>query len=72
MTPDGKYLYVNYQCLGPGGATGTDAIGKFDGATGAFLRGITGFPNVGAKITVTPDSRFIWGVGFECLLRLQL
>jgi len=60
VTPDGKYLYVNYQCFGPGGSPGHDAIGKFDAATGAFIRGITGFPNVGTKITVSPDNRFVW------------
>jgi len=60
VTPDDKFLYVNYQCYGPGGSAGHDAIGKFDVATDGFIKGITGFPNVGTKIAVSPDGRRVW------------
>ncbi|HEY7099720.1 MAG TPA: YncE family protein [Terriglobales bacterium] len=60
VTPDGKFLYVNYQCYGPGGHSGHDAVGKFDIATDTLLKGITGFPNVGEKITVSPDGSQVW------------
>lgn len=60
VTPDGKFLYVNYQCFGPGGSAGHDAIGKFDVPTDTFIKGITGLPNVGSKITISPDGKRVW------------
>jgi hypothetical protein len=42
LTPDGRFLYVNYQGSGPGGSAGHDAIGKLDARTGVFLRAVTG------------------------------
>jgi YVTN family beta-propeller protein len=60
VTPDGKFLYVNYQCSGPGGQIGHDAVGKFDVATDTLITGITGFPNVGGKIAVSPDGTQVW------------
>jgi YVTN family beta-propeller protein len=60
VTPDGKFLYVNYQCYGPGGHSGHDAVGKFDVPTDTLLKGIIGFPNVGKKIAISPDSTQVW------------
>jgi YVTN family beta-propeller protein len=60
VTPDGRFLYVNYQCFGPGGSPGHDAIGKFDATNDTFIKGITGFPNVGSKIAVSPDGKRVW------------
>jgi YVTN family beta-propeller protein len=60
VTPNGQFLYVNYQCFGPGGSAGHDAVGKFDVSTETFITGITGFPNVGSKIAVSPDGKRVW------------
>lgn len=60
VTPNGLFLYVNYQCFGPGGSSGHDAIGKFDVSTDTFVKGIIGFPNVGSKITVSRDGKRVW------------
>lgn len=65
VTPDGQFLYVNYQCFGPGGSAGHDAIGKFAVSTDTFLLGITGFPNVGSKIVVSPDGKRIWAANVD-------
>lgn len=63
VTPDGLFLYVNYQCGGPGGSAGHDAIGKFDVATDTFIKSIGGFPNVGSKIAVSPYDDRVWATG---------
>ncbi len=65
VTPDGKFLYVNYQCGGPGGSGGHDAVGVFDAATGAYLTSITGLPNVGGPISVSPDGMQVWEYGAD-------
>lgn len=63
VTPDGQTLYVNYQCGGPGGRGGHDAIGRFSVATGAFLGSITGLPNVGNQIVMSPNGAQAWAHG---------
>ena len=63
LTPDGRTLYVNYQCKGPGGQLGRDAIGRFDSLTGEFLGSLTGFPNVGGDIRISEDGSRIWASG---------
>jgi YVTN family beta-propeller protein len=63
LTPDGKYLYVNYQQSGPGGRPGHDAIGKFDAKTGRFLHAITGLANVGDALALSPDGLRLWADG---------
>jgi probable HAF family extracellular repeat protein/YVTN family beta-propeller protein len=63
VTPDGSTVYVNYQCGGPGGSGGHDAVGRFDAATGAFLGSITGLPNVGSRLTISPDGAQVWENG---------
>jgi probable HAF family extracellular repeat protein/YVTN family beta-propeller protein len=63
VTPDGSSVYVNYQCGGPGGSGGHDAVGRFDAATGAFMGSITGLPNVGSRLTISPDGAQVWENG---------
>jgi YVTN family beta-propeller protein len=60
LTPDGKYLYLNYQHSGPGGRPGHDAIGKFDAKTGRRVGAITGLANVGDALAISPDGRRLW------------
>lgn len=70
VTPDERFLYVNYQLSGPGGRAGHDVIGKFDVRTGKLLRAITGLPNVGDWIAISPDGRTLWVSGGDaCLSR---
>jgi YVTN family beta-propeller protein len=63
LNPNGTTLYVSYQCGGPGGRSGHDAIGIFDVATDKFRGSITGFPNVGGQIVVSPDGSYLWVPG---------
>jgi YVTN family beta-propeller protein len=68
VTPDGSTLYVNYQCGGPGGSGGHDAVGRFNAGTGAFLGSITGLPNVGSRLTISPDGAQVWENGGDACL----
>jgi len=68
VTPDGQFLYVNYQCGGPGGTAGHDAIGKFDVATDSFIKSITGLPNVGTKIAVSPNGARVWATDADACI----
>jgi len=63
VTPDGQTVYVNYQCFGPGGRSGYDAIGRFSVATGALLGSITGFPNGGGYMVMSPNGAQAWAYG---------
>jgi probable HAF family extracellular repeat protein/YVTN family beta-propeller protein len=63
VTPNGTTVYVNYQCGGPGGSGGHDAVGRFDVATGAFIGSTTGLPNVGSRLTISPDGAQVWENG---------
>ncbi|HEU0252191.1 MAG TPA: HYR domain-containing protein, partial [Pyrinomonadaceae bacterium] len=68
VTPDGQFLYVNYQCGGPGGSGGHDAVGRFNAITGAFLGSILGLPNVGNRITISPDGSQAWENGGDACI----
>ena len=68
VTPNGQFLYVNYQCGGPGGTAGHDAIGKFYVATDSFIKSITGLPNVGTKIAVSPDGMRVWATDADACI----
>ena len=68
VTPDGSTLYVNYQCGGPGGSGGHDAVGRFDAATGAFIGSTTGLANVGSRLTISPDGAQVWELGGDACI----
>jgi YVTN family beta-propeller protein len=59
LSPNQKRLWVNYQCGGPGGRPGHAAIGEFDAVSGQLLNTITGLPNVGGWIRISPDGRLL-------------
>lgn len=63
MTPDGRRLYVSFQCGGPGGYAGHDALGIFDAETGALVTDLAGPPRVGTAIALTPDGNEVWADG---------
>ncbi len=74
MTADGKRLYVNYQCGGPGGSMGHDAVAIFDlGTNGACSLSqplvaectIQGLPNVGGSLALSPDGSQLWLNGID-------
>lgn len=58
-------LYVNYQCSGPGGRAGHDAVDVVDTASETSLGAIVGLPNVGSAIAVSPDDSQIWADGAD-------
>ncbi len=60
MTRDGKRLYVGYQCGGPGGTRGHDAIGIFNPSSGTFDTPITGLAMVGSPLSPSPDGAQLW------------
>ncbi|MCA1636423.1 MAG: HYR domain-containing protein [Acidobacteria bacterium] len=68
VTPDGSTVYVNYQCGGPGGSGGHDAVGRFNAVTGAFLGSITGLPNVGNRLTISPNGAQVWENGGDACI----
>lgn len=63
VTPNGSTLYVSYQCFGPGGSPGHDAIGIFNATTNAFLSSITSLANVGEVERISPNGQQLWEVG---------
>ena len=69
LNPNGTTLYVSYQCGGPGGRSGHDAVGIFDVATDKFRGSITGFPNVGSQVAVSPDGAYLWVPGVDACVK---
>lgn len=60
INPAGTRLYVSYQCGGPGGRPGHDAIDVVDIATEHSVATFQGPPMVGGNISVTPDGQHVW------------
>jgi YVTN family beta-propeller protein len=65
INPAGTRLYVSYQCGGPGGRPGHDAIDVVDIATERSVATFQGPPLVGGNISVTPDGQHIWVTGLD-------
>jgi hypothetical protein len=68
VTPSGASLYVSYQCGGPGGSSGHDAIGLFNTTTNTFESSITGLPNVGGLISMAPNGLQFWENGEDACI----
>lgn len=61
LAPGGGTLYVGYQCGGPAGRAGHDAIGVFDTRTQRFTATLAGtVPMVATALAVTPDGNELW------------
>lgn len=67
-SPVAERLWVSYQCSGPGGRRGHDVIEEFDTATNTSLATITGLPNVGGALSITPDGAQLWADGTNACL----
>jgi DNA-binding beta-propeller fold protein YncE len=59
-SPDGEHLWVSYQTAGPGGRSGHDAIADFNPHTGELLGSITGLPQVGGLVALSPNGSSLW------------
>lgn len=59
-SPDGSRLYVGFQCGGPGGSSGHDAIAAVDITTGAIRSRIAGPPRIGSPLAISPDGNEVW------------
>jgi hypothetical protein len=55
-----RRIFIAYQCMGPGGRWGHDAIEAIDDRTGASLLVTSGPPLVGHYMTLSPDEQFLW------------
>jgi Concanavalin A-like lectin/glucanases superfamily len=60
MDASGRLLFVGYQCGGPGGRSGHDAIEILDPVTAKSLATVSGPPLVTSHLTLSPDGRFLW------------
>ena len=68
LDPPGKTLYVSYQCGGPTGRSGHDALEVFDAETEKSLGVVTGPPIVGGNPDVSPDGRLVMLDGRDACL----
>ncbi len=60
LAPRSRRLFLSYQCWGPGGRAGHDAIEVRDERTGESLVSRAGPPMVGSRLTLTPDEQLLW------------
>lgn len=60
LDPPGKRLVVSFQCGGPNGRNGHDAVEIFDVETGRRLDSFAGPPIVGGKHAFSPDGENLW------------
>jgi hypothetical protein len=58
-------LYVGYQCGGPGGRDGHDAMDVRTASTGALITTIVGPPQVSSDMVVSPDGAQVWIDGHD-------
>lgn len=75
MSPDGRRLWVSYQCIGPSdgegrhGSSGHDGIGLYELPSFELIAVVAGPPNVGGQILVSPNGRQLWVNGNDACSR---
>lgn len=65
LSPGSDRLYVSYQCSGPGGTAGHDAVDVIDTRTDRSVGVIRGLPLVGGELAATNDGSQIWMDGLD-------
>jgi hypothetical protein len=63
--PRAGRLFVSYQCGGPAGRAGHDAIEVRDLRTGDAIIARAGPPMVGGRLAVSPDEQVLWADGLD-------
>ncbi len=58
--PRSRRVFLTYQCGGPGGRLGHDAIEILDEGDGSSIMTRAGPPLVGSALAVSPDERHLW------------
>jgi hypothetical protein len=58
--PRTRRMFVSYQCHGPGGQSGHDAVEAFDEPTATSLMTESGVPLVGSRLILSPDEQYLW------------
>lgn len=53
-------LFVSFQCNGPGGTPGHDAIGIYNAGNGQLISSLAGEPRVGRTVAIGPGGNEIW------------
>jgi DNA-binding beta-propeller fold protein YncE len=71
MDAAGRRLYVAYQCGGPGGRSGHDAIEILDAVTGRSVITQSGPPLVGGRLTLSPDGNYVWADAHDACVSPQ-
>lgn len=69
ISQDEQRMYVNYQCYGPGGYLAHDALGIYELPSHRLIHAITGLPNVGGQLTLSPDGSQLWADGNDACSR---
>jgi hypothetical protein len=60
VAPAGDRIFVSFQCGGPGGSAGHDALGILNAANGAVMTHLLGPPRIGGALALAPDGNEIW------------
>ncbi len=60
VTPDGQRLIIAYECGGPRGRSGHDSIEIYGLPSETPVKTISGLPNVGGWMSVSPDGSQLW------------
>jgi len=68
ISPDGHELYVSYQCGGPGGRIGHDALEIYDVNSEKVLATVSGPPMVGGDPSFSPNGQWVLLPGREACL----
>jgi hypothetical protein len=63
--PGRDLIYVGYQCGGPGGRPGHDAMDVRVASTGALIKTVVGPPQVSSEMAASPDGAQVWIDGHD-------